>query len=795
MPSFGEVALPDINPLAAFYAAGDAENRVAAGRLRNQLATNTLASETQTAANVAESGSLANRQATQLNPLEIMSRRQQLGLDASPALDGLTKLIGGGQPPAPGAASDGAAPADRQSLLTGPMPISADPQTQHAVGAEASAQGVNPQWAMRVHHAESGGSKEPFGQGSASPAGAIGPMQLTSGTASDLGVDPNDFTGNIKGGVKYLAQLKQRYDSPVLATAAYNAGPGRVDAFLAGTGTLPPETVAYVGKVFGTDGRNILQSALSGAHGHNIPGMAASPQQDALPAPVQVAGPGAPTGSLPTSQPVSASPSPGTQGVDDVMARLRAGQGAPDATASGSSIPGPEPSQPPPGYLTAPASGPPIPNQHPLFSLGTSGGAMPSVSQNTLAGPPPQQPQLMPSASAAPPAPAQPATPPAPAATGMNSPQVQQALALQQKAADIEMYAARYPNNPQVQKTAAAAVEQLKARAAVIMQADSVTVDPVSGLQTSSLTGKVGSAAVPLANYQPDPNNPGILISPGQKPVVLPPGRATTLPDGSTWVTGPGGTFKQAREANLEGASAAAAAAAGGKAAADSAAKTKDALIPLARTSVQAISNIDYGLHQLDEAAKGGIPTGYFAPALATAAAAVKSLGYKIPGVDPSAVSDIQTASKTLAVVSGAILQNIIGKGEITEGKIEAFIHAQPGIMNDPLATHRILNWARSQFTYDHEMAMDGLANVDPKSGQLAAGWQAGYITKHGAGPIFDSASGEMKQPDGQAPGREPPVEAKPQGAHPNVSSAADHQNLAPGATYIDPAGNTRKRR
>jgi len=777
MPSFGEVALPDINPLAAFYAAGDAENRVAAGRLRNQLATNTLASETQTAANVAASGGLANQFATQKNPLEIASLRQQLGLDPSPTLDRIRDAINGGngQPASP-APADSSAPADRQSLLTGPMPISADPQTQHAVGAEASMQGVNPQWAMRIHHAESGGSKDPFGPGSTSPTGNIGPMQLATKTASDLNVDPNDFTGNIKGGVKYLAQLKQKYDSPVLATAAYNAGPGRVDAFLAGTGTLPPETVAYVGKVFGADGRTILHAALTGAHGHNIPGMAASPQQDALPAPVQVAGPGAPTGS--------------PEGVDDVMARLRAGQGAPDATASGSSIPGPDPSQPPPGYLTAPASGPPIPNQHPLFSLGTSGGAMPSVSQNNLAGP---RPQLMPAASAQPPAPIQAST--AQPGTGMNAPQVQQAQDLLRRATQIEMMAAVTPNDPRVKATVAAAVADLRGRAAVLMQADSVTVDPVSGLQTSSLTGKVGSAAVPLANYKPDPNNPGMLISPGQKPVVLPPGRATTLPDGSTWVTGPGGTFKLVREANLEGASAAAAAAAGGKAAADSAAKTKDALIPLARTSVQAISNIDYGLHQLDEAAKGGIPTGYFAPALATAAAAVKSLGYKIPRVDPSAVSDIQTASKTLAVVSGAILQNIIGKGEITEGKIEAFIHAQPGIMNDPLATHRILNWARSQFTYDHEMAMDGLANVDPKSGQLAAGWQAGYITRHGAGPIFDSASGEMKQPDGQAPGREPPVEAKPQGAHPNVSSAADHQNLAPGATYIDPAGNTRKRR
>lgn len=36
MPSFGTVALPDINPLAAYYASGRNENAVAAGRLANQ---------------------------------------------------------------------------------------------------------------------------------------------------------------------------------------------------------------------------------------------------------------------------------------------------------------------------------------------------------------------------------------------------------------------------------------------------------------------------------------------------------------------------------------------------------------------------------------------------------------------------------------------------------------------------------------------------------------------------------------------------------------------------------------
>jgi hypothetical protein len=67
------------------------------------------------------------------------------------------------------------------------------------------------------------------------------------------------------------------------------------------------------------------------------------------------------------------------------------------------------------------------------------------------------------------------------------------------------------------------------------------------------------------------------------------------------------------------------------------------------------------------------------------------------------------------------------------------------------------LNWARSQFVYDNEMARDGLANINPTSGVLPPGWRAGYMVKHGAGPIFDTGTGEMQQPEGRTPSREPP--------------------------------------
>ncbi|TAM56295.1 lytic transglycosylase domain-containing protein [bacterium] len=82
-----------------------------------------------------------------------------------------------------------------------------------------------------------------------STAGAIGLGQLTSGTAVWLGVGhPFEPHANLAGSARYLALLLDRYrargDRVELAAAAYNAGPGAVDAY----GGIPPypETQAYV---------------------------------------------------------------------------------------------------------------------------------------------------------------------------------------------------------------------------------------------------------------------------------------------------------------------------------------------------------------------------------------------------------------------------------------------------------------------------------------------------------------------------------------------------------------------
>jgi soluble lytic murein transglycosylase len=93
-----------------------------------------------------------------------------------------------------------------------------------------------------------------------SSSGAIGLMQLTPRTARGIAIrtggsqfhtsDLYDAEINIRYGAWYLANLFRKYESERLVLAAYNAGPGNVDAWQAkGEPIQFPETVAYVKRV------------------------------------------------------------------------------------------------------------------------------------------------------------------------------------------------------------------------------------------------------------------------------------------------------------------------------------------------------------------------------------------------------------------------------------------------------------------------------------------------------------------------------------------------------------------
>ena len=114
----------------------------------------------------------------------------------------------------------------------------------------ATRYGIPPELFLRQIGAESSWDPD-----AVSPAGARGLTQLMPGTASDLGVDPNDPIQNLDGGARYLKQQYDKFGDWGLALSAFNAGPGNVQKY----GGIPPfeETQNYVRKILG-DGGNEL---------------------------------------------------------------------------------------------------------------------------------------------------------------------------------------------------------------------------------------------------------------------------------------------------------------------------------------------------------------------------------------------------------------------------------------------------------------------------------------------------------------------------------------------------------
>lgn len=132
--------------------------------------------------------------------------------------------------------------------LAGGGPASSSGPSDYAdwVAEAASRFSVPQAWIWAVMERESGFRARAISPG----AGAIGLMQVMPNTYAELrvrhglGADPFDPRDNILAGTAYLREMHDRYGAPGFL-AAYNAGPGRYEAFLGGR-PLPPETREYL---------------------------------------------------------------------------------------------------------------------------------------------------------------------------------------------------------------------------------------------------------------------------------------------------------------------------------------------------------------------------------------------------------------------------------------------------------------------------------------------------------------------------------------------------------------------
>jgi Transglycosylase SLT domain/SPOR domain len=82
---------------------------------------------------------------------------------------------------------------------------------------------------------------------------AQGIAQFMPGTANERALlDPFDPVQALPKSAEFLSELRNQFGNLGLAAAAYNAGPRRVQEWLAGTGPMPAETRNYVSVITGS---------------------------------------------------------------------------------------------------------------------------------------------------------------------------------------------------------------------------------------------------------------------------------------------------------------------------------------------------------------------------------------------------------------------------------------------------------------------------------------------------------------------------------------------------------------
>jgi hypothetical protein len=157
------------------------------------------------------------------------------------------------------AATDVARPSVEELATNGTpqKPADTDGDTREAmclmIESAARSQNLPVEFFARVIWQESRFQSDAVGPVTRNGQRAQGIAQFMPGTASERRLlDPFDPVQALPKSAEFLNELRNQFGNLGLAAAAYNAGPRRVQEWLAGSGAMPQETRNYVAAITGS---------------------------------------------------------------------------------------------------------------------------------------------------------------------------------------------------------------------------------------------------------------------------------------------------------------------------------------------------------------------------------------------------------------------------------------------------------------------------------------------------------------------------------------------------------------
>lgn len=154
------------------------------------------------------------------------------------------------------ARTDVAIPSVEELATQNPAPNARETDTREAmclmIESAARSNGLPLEFFARVIWQESRFQADAVGPVTRNGQRAEGIAQFMPGTASERRLlDPFDPVQALPKSAEFLSELRDQFGNLGLAAAAYNAGPRRVQEWLAGTGAMPQETRNYVSAITG----------------------------------------------------------------------------------------------------------------------------------------------------------------------------------------------------------------------------------------------------------------------------------------------------------------------------------------------------------------------------------------------------------------------------------------------------------------------------------------------------------------------------------------------------------------